>query len=243
MSLTRFFVFLHCPDLSSYIQPHTYGSDLMKRKPKNEYNAIHLFLGLLLGFLLGSTMIYWHFDRQTDRILDETFARLTNYFTTHTLSLDAGDSVLFIKNKTNTDTDSEPSIPFSSARYANEKSPIAQDKLLYTRIISLQNAPDASIGSERKLDSLLGNTSNPVQDQLIYIEFWESPFNSVGYRMGKNKIVLYGIKSFDLASMSIHEGKIYLKYLDEYYPLELTTTFKPLVPVTEFFLSHEAQPF
>ncbi len=215
----------------------------MKRKPKNEYNAIHLFLGLLLGFLLGSTMIYWHFDRQTDRILDETFARLTTYFSTHTMNFDTGDSIIYLKNKTNSDVGLEPSISFSSANQAEEQSLIAQDKLLYTRIISLQNVHDATIGSERKLDSLLGNTSLPVQDQLFYIEFWESPFNSVGYRMGKNKIVLYGIKSFDLASMAMHEGKVYLKYLDEYYPLELTTTFKPLVPVNEFFFSHEVQPF
>jgi hypothetical protein len=73
----------------------------------------------------------------------------------------------------------------------------------------------------------------------MFIEFWESPLNSVGYKMGKNKIMIYGIRQWELVSLASYEGRMYIRYLDEYFPLEITTTFKPLIPVNESFFDED----
>lgn len=216
----------------------------MKRKPQNEYNVLHIFLGLLLGFMLGGSMIYWHTNRQTDRILNETFDKVMALFSTHTIHLEAGDSIILIRDNIAPENivvqqNQNTTVPNNR----NNQYRIAQDKLLYTKIISMPNPISSDSTSNRRLDSLMGNTSQPSTNQVFFIEFWESPLNFIGYKMGKNKIILYGIKSFDLASLAKYEGKTYLRYLNEYYPLELTTTFKPLVPVNESFFSQDIQPF
>jgi hypothetical protein len=216
----------------------------MKRKPQNEYNVFHLFLGLLMGFMLGGSMIYWHTNRQTDRILNETFDKVLALFSTHTIHLEAGDSIILIRENNTQEKPLVQQTPdISSSANRNTQYRIAQDKLLYTKIITLPNTVPIDSTSNRLLDSLMGNTSKPSPNQLFFIEFWESPLNSIGYKMGKNKIILYGIKSFDLASLAKYEGKTYLRYLNEYYPLEITSTFKPLVPVNESFFSQDIQPF
>jgi hypothetical protein len=216
----------------------------MKRKPKTDYNVLHIFLGLLLGFMLGGSMIYWHTNRQTDRILNETFDKVMALFSSHAIHLEAGDSIILIRDNHPADNlDDTPTPQTGITNNRNNYYHIAQDKLLYTKIISIPNTLSVDPNSNRSLDSLLGNTSKPKADQVIFIEFWESPLNFIGYKMGKNKIMLYGIKSFELASLAKFEGKTYLRYLNEYYPLELTSSFKPLIPVNESFFSQDTQPF
>jgi hypothetical protein len=216
----------------------------MKRKPQTEYNVLHIFVGLLLGFMLGGSMIYWHTNRQTDRILNETFDRVMALFSAHTIHLETGDSIILLReNIVPQDIIIQKTKNTTSPNNRNNQYRIAQDKLLYTKILSLPKPVSLDSISNRRLDSLMGNTSKNSVDQVYFIEFWESPLNFIGYKMGKNKIILYGIKSFELASLAQYEGKTYLRYLNEYYPLELTTTFKPLVPVNESFFTQDIQPF
>jgi len=113
---------------------------------------------------------------------------------------------------------------------------VAQDQLLATRKIVFPIEHDIHSLSENLRDTLLGNPNRGPVEQLVLIEFWESPLNSFGYRMGKNKIAIYGIRLFDFTSFLKFQGQIYLKYLNDFYPLEISTAFRPLIPVRDPYL-------
>jgi hypothetical protein len=210
----------------------------MHRKSTNEVNAFLLFIGLMLGFLLGSSVVYWHSNRQTDRLIEEVMEKVTALFTSGNQTTEKA------VNTSNTPTPERPGERRTVAvKPAPEVIPavenndlllIAHDRLLFTKIVSITN-PEPVSANDRRLDSLLGNTSMPPQQQLMFIEFWESPLNYVGYKMGKNKIVIYGISQWELVSLASYNGNLYIRYLDEFFPVELTTNFKPLIPVNASF--------
>ncbi len=161
-----------------------------------------------------------------------------NYFSDHSIHLEAGDSIILIRDK-----QIQPNQPVLSDNNEPEAYRITRDRLLHTKVIMLTNVKDSRSPADRKLDSLLGNSREHSDVQAFFIEFWESPLNSVGYKMGKNKIVLYGIHSFGNINLVRYNEKIYLNYLSEYYPLEMTTAFKPLIPTQEPVFTSENSGF
>ncbi len=207
----------------------------MKRKPRSEFNALHIFLGLLIGFLLGSTLVYWHSDRQNDRLISEAFDNIMAMFESHTLHLDSGDSIIVVREAGKQMENQQPG-NISAFLADNEGYFLAQDKLLYARTVSILRN-DTISETSRRFDTLLENNQQLSNRQSLVIEFWESPLNSVGYKMSKNKLVLYGIEAFDLVNIAEHNGKIYMKYSNEFYLLELTTQFKPLIPFNDPLLA------
>jgi hypothetical protein len=263
----------------------------MRKKVSGEFNILILFLGLLLGFFLGSSAVYWHFDRQNDRFLKEMINQMASLFKENTnksataelangVTLkdsddyneiattgqsDKSDAVteksdleqetdsinyiannfhIFLGGKSYTTDDLTTNAPAGNTDEQPGLSSIysiAQDKLLYTRRVVLQTVSDRRNNTDKVLDSLLGNTTPSPTEQVFFLEFWESPLNSLGYRMGKNKIVFYGIRLYDFASITRHQGKIYLRYLNDYYPLEVTTSFKPLIPSNDPYLVEQLQ--
>jgi hypothetical protein len=213
-----------------------------KKHRNNDFGAIHLILGLLLGFFLGSTVVYWQFNRQNDRIIQETVEKVLAIF-----SENSSDTRLIVPGEEN---DEEPTSGASgkelfneaqspSLSYKQNESPfsatnerenysLARDKLIHSRVISVSVPQREKSESERMLDSEIGNTTNNSNEQVFYVEFWESPLNSVGYKMSKTRIVFYGIKIFDEAEIYHHREIFYLRYMNDFYPLEFTNTFKPL---------------
>lgn len=213
-----------------------------KKQRNNDFGAIHLVLGLLLGFFLGSTMVYWQFNRQNDRIIKETVEKVLAIF-----SENSTDSRLIITGEeSDEESESEPAdhensndLLGSVLNFENTQSPLsvsnevenyslARDKLIHSRVIKVSVTKPAKSESVTTLDSVLGNTTNNSDEQVFYVEFWESPLNSVGYKMSKTRIVFYGIKTFELAEIYHHKEKFYLQYMNDFYPLEFTNTFKPL---------------
>lgn len=86
-----------------------------------------------------------------------------------------------------------------------------------------------------KVDSLLEESNNVRTDELAEtydVEFWQTPLNSKGYRMGKNKIALYGIDpASSLVLFQLEEG-LFLRNGDIVYRLESSPEFRNLKPVS-----------
>lgn len=110
---------------------------------------------------------------------------------------------------------------------------VQKDKLLFSKVIDIKEFEN--IGKNRKiaLDSVLLNTKPSLKSKQndILIEFWKSPVNFRGYKMSKNKIVIYGLQHDDNLRIEKHTNMFYLKNLDLYYLLEYTDSFKPLLVV------------
>lgn len=261
----------------------------MRKKNQNEFGAVYLILALLLGFFLGSTVVYWNFNRQHEKLFTQTYEKLLAVFsdnstaqapapsleqpviqnntitapavrtpegmdTAEEMTTEEDDSLsgdtteVYFVDITEDFTFDEPAesweevdttITESNGIPATPGYTLARDRLLHTRSLTVPVTARKYSPADKKLDSLLGNRSQPQQQHYFYLEFWESPLNSLGYKMGKNKIVFYGIRQYDMVGISNHKGVFYLSYLNELYLLEFTNAFKPLVPLGESLPAEE----
>lgn len=112
---------------------------------------------------------------------------------------------------------------------------VRKDELLETRQVELLNM--TMLASTSK-DSLLQKVSGIRDDgntgkQAISIEFWRSPINYKGYKMAKNKVVLFGLdRQEELSLYKLDEG-IYLKLQKGVYRLEYTNVFRQLERIND----------
>lgn len=252
-----------------------------RRRNQNEFNALHVFLGLLLGFFLGGSVVYWHSSRQTNKLFSETLDKVVALFsetptpapdpsesparrisrrpagsapgttphTTESIALEDNSEEVSMEVEPAPDpvTTEEPEQPAQGIQQAENQTSfptpytMANDRLLHTKTVSVTLPAARLTDAQKRLDSLVDNTQPQRNEQIFFIEFWESPLNSLVYRMGKNKIVFYGIRLFDMAAIYHHQGKFYLRYLNHHYPLEYTTHFKPLIPISSPVLPEDIQ--
>ncbi|MBA3706021.1 MAG: hypothetical protein H0W84_09020 [Bacteroidetes bacterium] len=114
---------------------------------------------------------------------------------------------------------------------------VRKDEFLFTKTIEIFNlSPVANQGISK--DSLLEkvsgiNDDKPISKQLLNTEFWQSPLNYKGYKMSKNKIVLYGITSADGIKIYKLEDVIYLKNAASIFKLDYSSDFKPFEKIAD----------
>lgn len=67
----------------------------------------------------------------------------------------------------------------------------------------------------------------------MMVEFWISPINYRGYKMHRDKLILFGIEEPDAVKLYRQDGKLYLGHLNEYYLIEPTDNFTSYQSVLE----------
>jgi hypothetical protein len=82
---------------------------------------------------------------------------------------------------------------------------------------------------EKRLDSLLTNSSSPGKYYTLTLEFWLSPIGFTGYKRSVNKAVIYGIHDVQNADLLIADHNYYLIVNNAVYLLESSTSFVKLI--------------
>lgn len=265
------------------------------REKKPDFSFTYIALGLVLGFFLGSGIVYWYSNRQNDSIFSRNlwdyFARVfqgesepDTYLlaedsprqpsgmkpptglpesnpgdtlslagmpadaTADSLALDtvpeADDADILAGLTEEVDLPGDPGIPRDNLPERPGNIHIAKDSLLEIRAFTLPNqTPDSERDPAlRKLDSLLGNYPRKDRtENVMIVEFWLSPLNFRGYKMSRNKIIVYGLDQLESFSLHSNGNSYFIKYFEDYYPVSLTLDFKPLVPVNDPGLLEETQ--
>jgi len=107
---------------------------------------------------------------------------------------------------------------------------VATDELIFTRIIPVIGDTSSLVKHGKNLDSLLiddrGNYPAPIKYK---VEFWKSPINYKGYRLQKDRLVVYGIVDFEDAILRRNDGKLYLLVGAKAYVLEESLEYRPLI--------------
>ena len=198
----------------------------MKKKGSETYGFTLVAIGLLTGFFLGGSIVYWYSNR-TGNYSNQLITSPANTISTPVQS----ESPINLSHKSNPESRSA--------------STMAEDiKLIKDQMIGIKEfyLPDIFVDQplsrgSQILDSLMGQ--NPAKEngrKIFYVEFRESPLNYTAYRMTKNHLVVYGLDQIDFVSLHSFDNQLYLKYFEEYFPLEITADFNPLIPANDIRL-------
>ena len=135
--------------------------------------------------------------------------------------------------KTAINIKNSPNINYSEvdALLKEEDVNVAQEELL-----SVKNIKVINLDSESKRDTLTGQlagVTNAEYPNLFFVEFWKTPLNSKGYRMTRNRVILYGLSDFSSITIYKVDDNYYLKNDDVVYKISSGTEFKPMELVND----------
>jgi hypothetical protein len=112
---------------------------------------------------------------------------------------------------------------------------VKKDEMLSARSIDVTNitgevksSPDSLLQKE---SGIRDESKDPVM--AYQVEFWQSPINYKGYKMLKNKIVLFGISTSENLKLYKIEDALYLKQQQNVYRLALTSDFRQFESVKD----------
>lgn len=105
---------------------------------------------------------------------------------------------------------------------------IVQDKLMETKKVLIIKADQNFKLS--KVDSLLKvfEDSPSTENETMLVEFWKSPVNYRGFKMLKNRLIVYGIDHKTPIGLFLNKGKLFLKADTHFYKLYPTDQFELL---------------
>ncbi len=115
-------------------------------------------------------------------------------------------------------------------KFEEENIIVKKDELLASKSITLWNLDQKQTEETIKKDSLLSAMSGIKESSNLNaytLEFWKSPINYRGYKMGRNKLVLFGIQSADAPQIFKLNENLYLKNGDKVYKIDKITDFRP----------------
>jgi hypothetical protein len=144
------------------------------------------------------------------------------------------------KNKTTSgkkitiNTSKSPNINYSEVDALlteGENITVAQEELL-----SVKNIKVIDLDTQSKRDTLTGQLAGVTSSDfpnLFFVEFWKTPLNSKGYRMTRNRVILYGLSDFSSITIYKVDDNFYLKNDDVVYKISVGTEFKPMELVND----------
>lgn len=130
-------------------------------------------------------------------------------------------------------TKNSPNINYSEvdALLKEEEVNVAQEELL-----SVKNIKVINLDTDSKRDTLTGQlagVTNAEYPNLFFVEFWKTPLNSKGYRMTRNRVILYGLSDFSSITIYKVDDNYYLKNDDVVYKISSGIEFKPMELVND----------
>jgi len=95
------------------------------------------------------------------------------------------------------------------------------------KVIDLDNTPKDTLTGQ------LAGVSSDEYPYVFFVEFWKTPLNSRGYRMTRNRVILYGLSDFSNVTIYKVDDNYYLKSEEQVYKLSVGTEFKPMERVSD----------
>jgi len=138
------------------------------------------------------------------------------------------------ERKVTINTNSSPNINYSEVDaliHEGDNITVAQEELL-----SVKNIKVIDLDGQTKRDTLTGQLAGVTSSDfpnMFFVEFWKTPLNSKGYRMTRNRVILYGLSDFSSITIYKVDDAFYLKNDDVVYKISVGTEFKPMELVND----------
>lgn len=111
-----------------------------------------------------------------------------------------------------------------SETYRVLKEELISVKNIYVKVLS----PKEKTSATDSLIASLAGVSTPDDKEFFMIEFWKTPLNSKGYKMTRNRLVIYGYaENADVSIIKLNEN-YYLRNNNLFYKLSYSSEFKSL---------------
>lgn len=200
---------------------------------KLKYKIPPFVFGVTIGLLVGIVFFIFKIDDYIKKISKPSIESIKVTEQSMDGLLDQNEDTISNK-KLRLSAKKSPTINYSEVDQLlndDEDFNIAKEELL-----SVKNIKVIDLDASKKQDTLVGqlagviNTSFP---NLFFVEFWKTPLNSKGYRMTRNRVILYGLSDFSSITIYKVDDIFYLKNDEFVYKISAGTEFKSLEIVSD----------
>lgn len=213
---------------------------------KKRTKYFFLLWGIFLGFFVGAFAV-WGIQKYNIRFFMSInpLESINRTEDTEKISLVAeqekpSKKKTVVRNPVSTDNNvvyaqddefSTDTIYYTSASYEDVE--VARDELLF-----INNVKIKSINTDSKrVDSLLID-DNLVMNPYLRVEFWKSPINYSGYKLGNNKLVLFGVYEPEKMKLEQTGDQLLMIYKGLAYELQQSEEFVQLDKVKKHSLKN-----
>lgn len=102
---------------------------------------------------------------------------------------------------------------------------LAKEELISVKSIKLI---DLDVNAKDTLAANVAGVNSSNVTNMFFMEFWKTPLNSKGYRMTKNRIMLYGFSDFSSFNLYKVDDNFYLKSEEQVYKVAINPDFMPM---------------
>jgi len=200
---------------------------------KFKYKIPPFVFGVTIGLLIGIVFFIFKIDDYIKKISKPSIEsiKVTEQSVSNS-SEKKEENTSDKKSKIN--TKQSPNINYSEVdALLNDENDITVAK---EELLSVKNIKVIDLDANKKKDTLIGQlagVSSSEYPNLFFVEFWKTPLNSKGYRMTRNRVILYGLSDFSNITIYKVEDNFYLKNDEFVYKISAGTEFKSLELVSD----------
>lgn len=200
---------------------------------KFKYKIPPFVFGVTIGLLIGIVFFIFKIDDYIKKISKPSIESIKVTEQTVSNSSEKKDDKTSEK-KSKINTKQSPNINYSEVdALLSDESDITVAK---EELLSVKNIKVIDLDANKKQDTLVGQlagVSSSDFPNLFFVEFWKTPLNSKGYRMTRNRVILYGLSDFSNITIYKVEDNFYLKNDEFVYKISAGTEFKSLELVSD----------
>jgi hypothetical protein len=200
---------------------------------KLKYKIPPFVFGVTIGLLIGIVFFIFKIDDYIKKISKPSIESIKITEQSMDGLLDQNEDTISIK-KLRLSAKKSPTINYSEVDQLlndDEDLNIAKEELL-----SVKNIKVIDLDATKKQDTLVGQLAGVTTTDfpnLFFVEFWKTPLNSKGYRMTRNRVILYGLSDFSSITIYKVDDNFYLKNDEFVYKISAGTEFKSLEIVND----------
>ncbi len=200
---------------------------------KFKYKIPPFVFGVTIGLLIGIVFFIFKIDDYIKKISKPSIESIKVTEQTVSSSSEKKDDKTSEK-KSKINTKQSPNINYSEVdALLNDENDITVAK---EELLSVKNIKVIDLDGSKKQDTLVGQLAGVTSadyPNLFFVEFWKTPLNSKGYRMTRNRVILYGLSDFSNITIYKVEDSFYLKNDEFVYKISAGTEFKSLELVSD----------
>lgn len=209
---------------------------------KTKQRGLLLAMGIAIGIVLsfGGAMLWVNFDRISQRfnkLEDMLSSKSTTEQGINTIKRDTVTVV--VEKSIGTDTPTQviqtvtDTIATIDTMYTDSTAFfVRKDELLLSKNIKVIRLDNSGAKAIDTLTAKVAGTEVQTNSTAYKVEFWKSPINYKGYKLGKGRIILFGIYQGDISLLALN-NRLYLKDRNFFFTLEPSEDFRTFQPVTD----------